>query len=231
MDREVILSPHLDDAVLSCWHRLERPGTQVVTVFAGIPLQHVVSDWDAASGFRTPSEAIHTRRLENLAALRHTPSTAVDLDFVEHAYATNPPDIDQIAESVLRSTSRDAAFVAAAGLSLYLRKTHPDHETTRAVGKRLMDLGRTVLFYADIPYILPRFRYTDWPARLSLDGVKKRLGVDVASEPYELSEEERSRKRQALQAYRSQVPLLLSGYRHALARPEAYRWEVIFRPV
>ncbi len=33
-----ILSPHLDDAVLSCWHLLEQPGELIViNVFAGVP--------------------------------------------------------------------------------------------------------------------------------------------------------------------------------------------------
>ena len=35
---KVVLSPHLDDAVLSCWHVLGREGdVRVVNVFTGSP--------------------------------------------------------------------------------------------------------------------------------------------------------------------------------------------------
>ncbi len=231
MSRESVISPHLDDAVLSCWHRLSQPGTQVVTIFTGVPPQRKPSAWDVAAGFSTPEEAINVRIMENVAALRGTPSVAINLDYIEHAYNKNPPDVDQITEDVLRTADSEAVFIAAAGIGQYLRRVHPDHEATRLVGKRLMELGQAVLFYADIPYILPRFRYADWPARLSLDGVKKKLGVNVVSEPYELSEEQRARKWQALQVYSSQFPMLREGFRHALIKPESYRWEVIFRPV
>lgn len=34
----VIVSPHPDDAVLSCWHLLDDPGqVSVINVFAGVP--------------------------------------------------------------------------------------------------------------------------------------------------------------------------------------------------
>jgi len=231
MSREAIISPHLDDAVLSCWHRLEQPDTQVVTVFTGIPTQRKPSAWDTATGFRTPEETMNARIKENLVALRSTPSVAVNLEYIDHAYRDSPLDINRITEDVLHAAHDDAVFIAAAGVTQYLRKPHPDHEATRAVGKRLMELGRTVLFYADVPYILPRFRHVGWHERLPIEGIKKKLGLDVVSEPYELSEVQQARKWQAVHTYSSQFSLLNEGSRHALVKSEVYRWEVIFRPV
>jgi hypothetical protein len=44
----VILSPHLDDAVLSCWHTLAATGeVAVINVFAAIPApDQPLSWWD-----------------------------------------------------------------------------------------------------------------------------------------------------------------------------------------
>jgi hypothetical protein len=42
----VILSPHLDDAVLSCWHLLTGPGeVEVINVFAGVPADLGAPAW------------------------------------------------------------------------------------------------------------------------------------------------------------------------------------------
>ena len=60
----VILSPHLDDAVLSCWHLLSGPGdVSVINVFAGSPPPGSgASWWDRLSG-ATDSAARMAERL------------------------------------------------------------------------------------------------------------------------------------------------------------------------
>jgi len=228
----VVVSPHYDDAVLSCYPGIET-GSQVVTLFTGVPLHDQPSGWDLATGFTSPQEAMAARRKENRAALQGTPSTPIDLGYLEHAYRQEMPDVDQIADDILRVGSKEAVYIVAAGVSNVLRGVHPDHVMTRHVGMRLMELGHTVLFYADIPYILPRIAYVNWPKYLQLrrSQIEKTLGTSVAIEPNELTETQRTRKRHALAAYASQLPLLEQGCRGALTKPNALRWEVIFRPV
>jgi hypothetical protein len=53
----LVVSPHLDDAVLSCGRWLAaHPGTLVVTVFAGVPSNgNRLTDWDARCGFSNPT--------------------------------------------------------------------------------------------------------------------------------------------------------------------------------
>jgi len=226
------LSPHLDDAVLSCWHRIDQaPGSKVVTLYSGTPAQTQPSDWDIATGFASPQEAMAARREENRRALSDTPSVPVDLGYLEHAYRQRPAEIDRIVQSVLRVSGSDATFIAAAGISNWFRHVHPDHIATRRVGQRLIELGHEVLFYAEIPYIFPRFSHDNWPAHLWQERIKRKLGMDVAIEPHELTLEQRQSKRRALAAYASQLPLLEQGYRGALTKPSALRWEVIFRPI
>ena len=60
----VVISPHLDDAVFGCGRLLaSRPGSIVVTLFAGVPDDAgQLTDWDARCGFTTAGEAVWARR-------------------------------------------------------------------------------------------------------------------------------------------------------------------------
>src|SRR5436853_287558 len=53
LETMVAISPHLDDAVLSCGQLLAaRPGSVVITVFAGMPRDgSQQTDWDRRCGF------------------------------------------------------------------------------------------------------------------------------------------------------------------------------------
>jgi len=65
-----ILSPHHDDAVLSCWHGLSGPGeVLVINVFAGIPGPHGDDRaWDRGAGVSDSAAAMIRRRAEDRAA-------------------------------------------------------------------------------------------------------------------------------------------------------------------
>ena len=54
LERVVVVSPHPDDAVLSCGQFLARhPGTTVITVFCGQPVRYPdpPNRWSVLSGF------------------------------------------------------------------------------------------------------------------------------------------------------------------------------------
>ncbi|MEW6704722.1 MAG: PIG-L family deacetylase [Pseudomonadota bacterium] len=92
LDRSVVVSTHLDDAVFSCGRILAaHPGSTVVTVFAGIPDRHVpASDWDRRCGFGSAAQAVAQRREEDRIALSLLEARAVWLNFLDGAYATSP---------------------------------------------------------------------------------------------------------------------------------------------
>ena len=72
LDRVVVLSPHCDDAVLSCGQFLARhPGTTVVTVFCGTPAVYPdpPNAWSRLSGFAAGDDSAALRRGEDRAAL------------------------------------------------------------------------------------------------------------------------------------------------------------------
>src|SRR5204862_178120 len=70
--RLVVISPHLDDAVLGCGDLLrERPGAVVVTAFAGRPSVYPdLTSWDARAGFEPGADVVGARRHEDEAARR-----------------------------------------------------------------------------------------------------------------------------------------------------------------
>ena len=83
-----ILSPHLDDAVLSCWHVLTQPGEVVViNVFAGAPEgRDTVAWWDRYTGATDSRDRVRERAKEDRTALSLAGRTAVNLDLLDEQY-------------------------------------------------------------------------------------------------------------------------------------------------
>ena len=81
-----IVSPHFDDAVLSCWTVLSSGGqVEVVNVFAGTPSGDAPPGWwDQALG--TPAAAIRTMAEEDRRALARAGRASRNLDFLDAQY-------------------------------------------------------------------------------------------------------------------------------------------------
>src|SRR4029079_4464549 len=86
--RLAVLSPHYDDAVLSCWHVLRAPETVVVVnVFAGAPPEgSPLGWWDRRTGAHDSRDRVRARAREDRAALALAGRTAADLDLLEAQY-------------------------------------------------------------------------------------------------------------------------------------------------
>lgn len=199
-----------------------------MTLFAGTPETEQFSLWDKVCGFNGSDDAMRARILENATALESTPTTPINLGYLENAYSKTEPDISEMADNVEARADSEACFIVAGGIGSYRRK-HPDHITTRQVGSELAQRGREVMYYADLPYALPIRNFNNWPARINTSALQQLLGQTVEIVPIELSNDHQLRKRAAIEAYSSQftmVNLLALG---ALKRPKAYKWEVLFK--
>ncbi|HEV2310538.1 MAG TPA: PIG-L family deacetylase [Acidimicrobiia bacterium] len=138
--RMVIVSPHLDDAVLGCSYLLAaHPGVPVVTVFAGRPIEYPDPPgyWDALGGFGPGDEVHVTRRAEDVAALGGYDARPIWLDFVEHSYLerpewVGPDDVVDTLEATLRDLEPTAVFVPF-GLG------NPDHACTHDAAMLVRD--------------------------------------------------------------------------------------------
>lgn len=210
----VVISPHFDDAVLSCGHFLEHnPGTTVVTVCSGLPGRGVPADpeWDALAGFTSADEAAAARRAEDLSALTVLGAEQRVLGYLDGSYkaAVGRPhaDLDVVGsfeEELTRSISGVLDGVRPETCLVPLGILHDDHVTTRkaAIAALRHRPAIRVRFYLDLPY------------GLAFGPVAGELADQLAVEPAGHPDRPRttpgppSPKVRALACYRSQLPLL-----------------------
>ena len=112
LERIVVVSPHLDDAVLGCGRLLAaHPNATVITVYAGAPSPYPdpPTSWDQLAGFGPGDDVLARRRGEDERALAELDATPVWLDFVEHQYLERPDWVgaDQTVDT-LEAAIRDA---------------------------------------------------------------------------------------------------------------------------
>jgi len=171
----VYLSPHLDDAVLSCGGAITAAvahGEQVLvlTVCAGAPTPEAPLTPFARSvlariGHPTPAESMQARRSEDEAAARCVGADTFwldDLDAIyrdatydtEAALFAAPAPGDRLAESLQEELGAllerwpDAVLYAPLGIG-----EHIDHQLAHAAAAALAAAGHRVTFYEDFPYV------------------------------------------------------------------------------
>jgi LmbE family N-acetylglucosaminyl deacetylase len=147
-----VVSPHLDDAVLSVGgtiHGLTRGGVdvEIVTVFAGDPdALTPPSYWDATRGEVTQGAAVRARRREDQAAAAELGATTKALPWPSSGYAA-ARDPDAIWNEL-------GPAVASADLTMLpgwpLR--HADHRYTTMLVLERLDRDAPIAFYAEQPY-------------------------------------------------------------------------------
>ena len=150
--RLVVISPHLDDAVLSLGatlaHAVESGAkVEVLTVFAYAPGSDAPTDeWDRKSGFATEGEASQQRRIEDRSACSILGVVPRWFDFSAHPYDRRA-SMQEVVSAVLAVTA-EADTVLIPGYPL----EHADHA---ALTHALLSSGlgcRTLGLYAEQPY-------------------------------------------------------------------------------
>jgi LmbE family N-acetylglucosaminyl deacetylase len=122
--RMLVVSPHCDDAVLSCGDLLrDNPGTAVVTVFAGWPPgDPAPTDWDRRAGFAAGDDVIAARREEDRLALAGLSAEPEWLAFVDDQYGA-PRSEGDVAATLGATIDRLEPSRVVIPLGLF----HPDH--------------------------------------------------------------------------------------------------------
>ena len=235
----IILSPHFDDAVLSCWHVLGSASeVLVVNVFAREPPRGTLGWWDRLAGGTDSAAVVRSRIDEDRRALALAGCTAVNLPFLDSQYRTPDRDPGEIVEALRR--------VLVAGTPLYapgsLGDHHRDHTAVRAAALALHAEGAEVRLYADLPHAT----LFGWP-RWVLNGGSSR-GADPAGERWEnqleatgipidrmlrlvhrLPAEGQAGKREAVNTYASQQAPLRRTFGSSLEDPRLLGFEVEWR--
>lgn len=142
----LVVSPHLDDAVLSCGQFMAgRPGCVIVTVFAGAPDPGVVTAYDRKCGFATSAEAVESRRGEDHQAAAMLNATVEHLQFLDSQYRDSDPDPAAISVAIhqVAAITKPEFVIGPLGL------VHPDHQI---VGDAVRALRGPVYLYEELPY-------------------------------------------------------------------------------
>ncbi len=181
-DRRLYLSPHLDDAVLSCGGQIARATragatVEILTVFAG---DEPGAGFAAASPLVTriydlwqlsPGEVMPTRRREDLAACGVLAARALHWELQEAIHRLDGrsrealyPSLERLFGNVAPQEEGLIAGLAErlAGLAGDLGSTrivaplgvggHVDHRIVRAAAERAF--GTSLLYYEEFPYIV-----------------------------------------------------------------------------
>ena len=225
--RCIVVSPHLDDAVLSATARLSAGDAHVVTVCAGIPSETAdLSAWDEASGARNAADRAHERLREDDAALAVLGVTTTRLDELGQHYRGAPYDVDRVAAQLVPFLRGVREVWLPAGIG-----GHGAHEGTSRAGLAAVAVTSPdeVHLYGDLPYALA----FGWPAAFEgLDAELRRLGHDPAHltrSTWTLDDEQQARKRRAVRCYRTQLALLGMSADGRFADPSADCLELSWR--
>lgn len=201
MTRLVVVSPHLDDAVMSVGQLLAgHPSVTVATVCAGFPepteagLTIPLTEYDRRCGFTSGADAVSHRRREDARACSLLDVEWAHLRLRDSQYGP-ALELGEVVAALSGALDRcDPRAQLAGPLGLL----HPDHVTVRDA---VLELGRArkrqTFLYAELPY-----RVTEWGAfGTALEAVQD--GGALLAEHF-LGTGDRERKRLAVAEYRSQ---------------------------
>lgn len=217
-----ILSPHLDDAVLSCWHLLgSQREVTVVNVCTAAP-ETGASDafWDQLSDGHHPVERMRVRRAEDEAALARAGRSAHYLGFIDFQYTGLTPPLGALVQRILGIVPPGTELHAPAGLGV-----HPDHLAVRSAGVELEALGFALRFYAELPHALR----PGWLERLARAPAYAGLAAgDLVASRHRLDDAALAAKLRAVGEYRSQLVGLQGMLAGPLDRGDVLRNEVVW---
>jgi hypothetical protein len=234
----LLLSPHLDDAVIDCWSVLTDSGeVRVVNVFAGVPRPGQVAYYDRLAGAYDSAVHVGHRIAEDRDALSHAGRSPLNLDFLARPYRGGRPEPSFAElEAVLAESACGAATVYAPAA---LGEPHPDHEFVRDYALGLARDGMPIRLYADLPYCA----VYGWPSWVTEQEPDPHLDVDsywngsagaaapiltrTEAQVVRLDREQAAAKLAAMRAYR-EFAVLDRGPIGQLSNPAIHGYEVFW---
>jgi LmbE family N-acetylglucosaminyl deacetylase len=233
----VYLSPHLDDAVLSCGGLIRSQvlaGTRVLvlTIFAGEPRLAGLSPLAAELHLRWghTENAVVARRQEDRRAANRLGAEFLHLEYLDAIYRADDagflylsdeglfgsPHVSDggLASRVAASLSSIDALKEATLFAPLAVGNHVDHQLVRDAVLAARDLSRRAVFYEDYPYV-------EQPGYLTR-ALERIGGAGWKAEVQPLAEECFQAKLEAIAAYRSQLATLFGGEEIMIRRVRDY---------
>ncbi|HEY6279656.1 MAG TPA: PIG-L family deacetylase [Streptosporangiaceae bacterium] len=227
-----VVSPHLDDAVLSCGLFLAaNPGSLVVTAFThGPPSVSPLPRWDADSRyFPDGADVMAVRRGEDISAAAMASAATAHLGYWDGQYRTREygyqgmptEDLPAAIATDLAARAREhpaLAWVIPLGIH------HPDHEITAEAGL-IFAAGHPgpVYLYEELPYAR-RYPRVVTARRKSL----RQHGYTLAPDPAFSLAPDQASKAAVVGCHASQRRALGRGLQTALRSPERI-WRLVRR--
>ena len=207
--RVVIISPHLDDAVLSLGSSIAataRGGAtiEVLSVFCGNPASRATAGtWDRKSGFASEGDASRTRREEDRTACTILGATARWLSFGDEQYERRGNE--QEVCSAIAAAVDGADVVLIPGWPL----TNSDHAWLSEMLLRTRLRCSRLGLYLEEPYAF--YRRESGPVTCT-PTLHSMVGAMPSWHHLSVSRLDRQLKRKAVRAYRSQARQLGLGF-------------------
>lgn len=227
--RVLVLSPHLDDAVLSAWCDL--PGAVVANLCTAAPVPGVIGEFDRPHGARDSVAFMAARHEEDRAALALAGvAERLELGFLDAQYRDGGLDPEEVRAALPVAS----AILAPAGLG-----GHPDHVAARdAALIAARENGVAVSLYADLPYAA-RIGWPAWvtgapPRPHHVPEARWELyfaglpwpRAELVARALALDSVARAAKERAVRAYATQFEVLNGGPVNRLINPDVLGFEV-----
>ena len=249
----IYLSPHFDDASLSCGgaiHQQVRAGQAVVVVTIcaappapGVALSPFAQKIHGAMGH--VEDVVAMRRREDRASIDRLGAELAWLDFQDAVYRGREgrwfyASIDEVFGPIHPDErDRPEAIAAAIGeqtspgpeTTLYAPLTvggHVDHRHAHRAAWMLREQGRRVVFYEDYPYADPAYRLPfDEENTATLDVILASLHpYNLTPHIVRLTEDDLQARIDSVGAYGSQVPMLFGDETAMAERLRTYAMQV-----
>jgi len=223
----VYLSPHLDDAALSCGGLIRQQAEEgscptVVTCFAGVPDYALLSPFaaDQHKKWGEPDAPIQHRRREDAEVMRYLGADYQHWTYLDCIYRRHPESGDFLytseaalfgqlhsAEQYLCSelVARLSTMFSIHGTEVYAPLAvghHVDHRLVLLAALELQGRGFSIRYYEDFPYAIDNEK---------LDLALKEWAVAPASTIQGLRPSDVDNKVSAIRLYRSQLEVLFGG--------------------
>lgn len=238
LGRSLIVSPHPDDAVFSCWsHLVAQDGSSVIVIFDGIPNTDDLTPYDRFTGATSSKNRAHIRVKEDQEALARLGARRRSFSLLDRQYDESLAFRGELGRLLVDEfqTSESRVFIPAS------IGGHEDHLLARDSSlEALHPLSHEVFLYADLPYAA----YYGWAPSITGGQESPYLNIgEYYSRSLEtisqwkvgealvvrLDQMEQARKEESMRMYATQFPAMEGGPSRWLTHPDRIAYEVVWR--
>jgi len=203
----IILSPHIDDAVFSCWYSLYYQPTIIINVFSGLPPVNTNKLWDFLGGETNGYKMMNLRKQENDIALSKTNAIYKYLDFLDNQYRKVKISRDKLFFQILNEIPKDEKPLILVPLANGLLYKHPDHLLLQEVGIKLANRKFRVAFYPDVPYMYYPSHASDKYINKLVSKASRALNLELKPVVNQLTNDDIINRLKAAKSYKTQYKM------------------------